>query len=133
MYKEYEGKMTAAEMKKLRMTHGVTKLDRIKSKYVRGSLFIEEPIVDKIEDRRINWYCHVFRRPPENPVKRALSLEVPLLRPRVRGRRKHTWLDQMKKQQHRINLNDDVIQDRATCRKTLSINRQNGRSANTTG
>ena len=54
MYKEYEGKMTAAEMKMLRMTHGVTKLDHIKSKYIRGSLLIEEQITEKIEDRRMN-------------------------------------------------------------------------------
>ena len=40
MYKTYEIKLTATEMKMLRMTAGVTKLDHIKSKHIRGSLFV---------------------------------------------------------------------------------------------
>ena len=46
IYKTYESKLTAAEMKMLRMTAGVTKLDHIKSKYIGGSLFVRKPIFE---------------------------------------------------------------------------------------
>ena len=70
MYRTYESKLTAAEMKMLRMTAGVTKLDRIRSKKIRGSLHIKNTILDKIQHDRLNWYCHVQRRNPENPVQK---------------------------------------------------------------
>ena len=132
-YKAYDDKMTAAEMKMLRMSHGVTKMDRIKSSYIRGSLFIEEPITAKLDDRQMDWYCHVLRRQSENPVKRAVMLDVPSNHPKVRGRPKHTWLDQMKKKQKQIGLSEETIQDRIACRTALRLYRQNGRRANTTG
>ena len=117
----------------LRMTAGVTKMDHIKSTYIRGSLFVVQPIIEKMEDRRMDWYCHVLRRPPENPAKTSLLLNIPLNGPKSRGRRKHTWIDQLRKQQQHMNLNDDMIQDRASCKRMLRLYRQNERSANTTG
>ena len=78
MYKAYESKISAAEMKMLRMSAGVIKMDHIKSTYIRGSLFVEQPIIEKLEDRRMDWYWHVLRRPPENPAKKSLLLNIPL-------------------------------------------------------
>lgn len=46
-------------MNMLRITAGVTKIDRIKSSRIRGSLQIKTPIVEKIEQDRIRWYIHV--------------------------------------------------------------------------
>lgn len=68
MYKTYESKLTATEMKMLRMAAGVTKLDKIRSSRIRGSLHIKEPIVQNISRNRLNWYCHIKRRDQEHPV-----------------------------------------------------------------
>ena len=121
MYKTYESKLTAAEMKMLRMTTGVTKLDHIKSKYIRGSLFVQKPITEAHNERQMRWYCHVQRRPPENPAKKAISTIVPANGRRA-GRPKNTWICQMEKCQQRMGLSDDMIQDRNACRRVLRSN-----------
>ena len=81
----------------------------------------------------MDWYCHVLRHPPENPTKKSLLLNIPFNGPKTRGKRKHTEIDQMRKQQQHINLDDDMIQDRAACKRMLRLYRRNRRSANTTG
>ena len=91
-----KSKICAAEMKMLRMSAGVTKMDHINSTYIRGSLFVEQPTIEKMEDRRMDWYCHVLRRPPENPAKKSLLLNILLNGTKFRGTQKHRWIDQMR-------------------------------------
>ena len=116
MYKTYESKLTATDMKMLRMSAGVTKLDRIRSTKIRGSLRVKDAIVDKLHHQRVNWYCHVRRRPLENVVQQAITEEVqpPVRR---RGRKKHTWIAQMESQQRHLGLSDEAIKNRATSRR----------------
>lgn len=97
MYRQFEDKLTSAEMKMLRITAGVTKLDRIRSVRIRSSLHVKKPVVDKVKDDRWGWYQHVMRRPPENPVKKAMNTNIVSSIPPRRGRRKHTWVAQMEK------------------------------------
>ena len=122
-YKKYEDKLTATEMKMLRMTAGVTKLDRIRSSRIRGSLHVKEPIAKKVEHDRLSWYCHVQRSDPSNPAKKAISINVPT-QARKRGRPKNSWITQMQKHQHLIGLSDEVIRDREACRYFLRSNRR---------
>jgi len=133
MQKKYESKMTATEMKMLRMTAGVTKLDRIKSSKIRGSLHVKVPIVDKIKDDRRRWYCHVQRRDPMNPVQRSMAAQVPRDGNPKRGRPKYTWMKQMAKEQELLGLSNADIQNRRVCRYTLrsqSANPTRGAAAN---
>ena len=44
------------------MTAGVTLLDKIKGKYIRGSLKIGQTMNEAIETRKLRWYGHVKRR-----------------------------------------------------------------------
>lgn len=128
MQKKFESKVTATEMKMLRMTTGVTKLDKIKSSRIRGSLQIKTPVVEKIEQDRIRWYCHVQRRDETNPVKRSMNTDIERRGNRKRGRPKNTWMKQMQAKQHQLGLSEDDIQDRQTCRYALR-----SRTANPTG
>ena len=80
MYKAYESKLNVADMKMLRMAVGVTKRDRIRSTRIRKSLHVKNTIIEKIENDRLNWYCHIQRRDPDNPVKKAISVDVPIQR-----------------------------------------------------
>ena len=52
MYKEFERKITAADMKTCRISCGVTKLDHIRSSRIRGSLHIKKSVVEKLHDDR---------------------------------------------------------------------------------
>lgn len=125
MYKKYESKLTAAEMKMLRMTAGVTKLDRIRSTKIRGSLHVKSTILDKIQHDRLSWYCHVQRRDPQNPVQKAISYNVSTNSRRKRkGRPKHSWYKQMQKQQHLVGLRHGTIQNREACRRFLRSTRR---------
>lgn len=55
----HKKKMTATEMKMVRISSGITKLDHIKSDQIRGSLHVKEPIVDKLDQERIKWFEEV--------------------------------------------------------------------------
>lgn len=94
MYENFNSKLTAAEMKMLRISAGVTKLDMIRSTKIRGSLHINQSIAEKLQKDRISWWEHVKRRPPDNPVKEAMEFEI-LATAKRRGRPKNTWVKQM--------------------------------------
>ncbi|XP_013178320.1 PREDICTED: uncharacterized protein LOC106125595 [Papilio xuthus] len=53
-----------AEMKILRWMCGVSRLDKIRNEFVRGSLGVRD-IADKMQESRLRWYGHVRRRPPD--------------------------------------------------------------------
>ncbi len=117
MHKKYESAMNAADMKMQRMSVGVTERDKLRSTRIRASLHVKESIVEKIENDRLNWYCHIQRRDPENPVKKAMAVNVPATQSRTRGRPKHSFLRQMQKRQQQLGLDDHTIQDRQACRR----------------
>ena len=59
--KRQETELEVAEMRMLRFELGVTRKDRIRNKYIRGSLKVG-PISEKIREARLRWYGHVRRR-----------------------------------------------------------------------
>ncbi|GAB0096098.1 hypothetical protein DMENIID0001_115620 [Sergentomyia squamirostris] len=52
MYRDFEKKLNATDMKMLRILSGVTKLDHIRSTRIRGSLHIKKTVVEKLHDDR---------------------------------------------------------------------------------
>ena len=55
------GKMEIAELKMVRWALGVTKKDKIRNEYVRGTAKIAN-LGDKLRNARLRWYGHVKRR-----------------------------------------------------------------------
>ena len=55
------GKMEVAELKMVRWALGVTRKDKIKNEYVRGTVKIAK-LGDKLWNARLCWYGHVKRR-----------------------------------------------------------------------
>lgn len=91
--KAQERKMEVAEMRMLRWMSGVTRLDKIKNEYIRGSVKVG-PLSRKIQESRLRWFGHVERRSENYVGKRVWRLEVPgkrrVGRPKLRWRAKVT-------------------------------------------
>lgn len=115
MKTKFRDKMTAAEMKMLRISSGVTKLDHIRSSFIRGSMHIRESISEKLEQRAVNWWEHVKRRPADNPIHQSIAFNVPKVK-KV-GRPKSNWLKQKE-------LQDLVKQGSTRCTRQATRRQQ---------
>ena len=82
-------KIQASEMKFLRSSIGVTKMDRLRNEKVR-ELVKEEALQDKIEKARLKWYGHVKRMEGKRIPRRIHETEMKGKRPRRRPRDR--WL-----------------------------------------
>ena len=91
------GKMEVAELKMVRWALEVTRKDKIRNKYVRGTAKIAK-LGDKLRNARLRWYGHVKRR--EDYVgKRMMEMAVPGRRKRGRPRRR--WMDLVREDMER--------------------------------
>ena len=54
--------MEVTEMKMLRFAMGVTRKDKIRNKYIRGTVKVEW-LGMKMRESRLRWYGHVMERP----------------------------------------------------------------------
>ena len=87
-------KLEVFEMRCLRAILGVSIRDRMPNDKVRKTLNIRTSITEEIQKRRLRWFGHVSRRPPENFVSRAYRQDFP--NPRPRGRPGKRWIDQVR-------------------------------------
>ena len=77
--------LEVAELKMLRFSLGVTRMDKIKNEYIRGSAHVEQ-LGQKVRDARLRWYGHVRRR--EVGYIGRLMPEMELQGKRRKGRQK---------------------------------------------
>lgn len=85
--KAYEKKLNAIEIRLLRWMCGVTMLDRIANKPIRGMMKVGETS-RKVQERRLQWYRHVMRGNEEHVGKKVLKMEVDGRRKRGRPKRR---------------------------------------------
>ena len=85
--------MEVAEMKMLRFAMGVTRKDKIRNEYIRGTVKVE-PLGIKMRKGRLGWYGDVMRRDQEYIGRRVMEMELP--GKRKRGRSKRRFLDVVK-------------------------------------
>ncbi|XP_063622324.1 uncharacterized protein LOC134794438 [Cydia splendana] len=104
------------EMKMLQWMCGVTRLDRIRNKHMRGSLGIRD-VADKLQESRLRWYGHIRRRPVDYVGNRCLNLTVQGPRSRGRGRPKKRWLDVVTADMGETNLTPEDAENRAKWRR----------------
>ena len=102
-----------AEMKMLRWMCGVTKLDKIRNTYIRGSLGVRD-VSDKIQESRLRWCGDVCRRPPEYIGNRAWAHVAPGRR--SRGRPKRRWRELVARDMTECGVSGEETQDRAVWR-----------------
>ena len=56
--------MEVAEIKMLRFVMGVTRKDKVRNEYIRGTVKVER-VQMKMRKKRVRWYGHVMRRDQE--------------------------------------------------------------------
>ncbi|KAK3535533.1 hypothetical protein QTP70_016803, partial [Hemibagrus guttatus] len=59
--KRQESELEESELKMLRFSLGVTRLDRIRNEYIRGTAHVGR-LGDKVRETRLRWFGHVQRR-----------------------------------------------------------------------
>ena len=67
------GKMEVAKSKMMRWALGVTRKDKIRNKYVRGTAKISK-LGDKLWDARLRWCGHVKKREEGHIGKRMMEM-----------------------------------------------------------
>ena len=85
--------MEVTEMKMLRFAMGVTRKDKIRNEYIRGTVRVER-LGMKMREGRLRWYGHVIRRNQEYVGRKMMEME--LSGKRKRGRPKRRFLDVVK-------------------------------------
>ena len=115
--KSEEKKMDVTEMKMLRWMVGVTRRNRIRNEYIRGTVKVTE-ISKKIQESRLRRYGHLRRRVGEYHVGREL-MELELQGNRRRGRSKRRWIGSINGDLREKNLSPDMANNRNTWRKII--------------
>lgn len=82
-----EKRLHVAEMRMLRWMCGVTRMDKVRNEYIRGSLKVA-PVTEKLKGNPLSWYGHVRRR---DETQAVINLHVEGWR--GRGRPKKRWMD----------------------------------------
>ncbi|XP_068207502.1 uncharacterized protein [Palaemon carinicauda] len=90
MRKTEEKKMDVAKMRMLRWMSGVTREDRIRNDYIKGSTKVVE-ISKKVQEGTLRWYGHLMRRDEDHVGRHTIEMEVQGRR--RRGRPWKRWRD----------------------------------------
>ena len=105
--------MEVEELKMLRWALGVTRLDKIKNKYVRGTTHVRQ-FGDKAREARLRWFGHIKRRDEAYVGRRMLEMDLPGRR--KRGRPKRRYMDVMKEDMIEIGVTEEDAEDRVRWR-----------------
>ncbi|KAK3556453.1 hypothetical protein QTP70_008263 [Hemibagrus guttatus] len=76
--KRQESELEVAELKMLRFSLGVTRLDRIRNEYIRGTAHVGR-LGDKVREARLRWFGHVQRRERKTKSKTTWPMYIPPL------------------------------------------------------
>ncbi|MCJ8734931.1 hypothetical protein PDJAM_G00241020 [Pangasius djambal] len=107
--KRQESELEGAELKMLRFSLGVTRLDRIRNEYIRGTAHVGR-LGDKVREARLRWFGHVQRRESEYIGRRMLDMELPGRR--RRGRPKRRYMDVINEDVELVGASVEDAEDR---------------------
>ena len=105
-----------AEMKMLRFAMGVTRKDKIRNEYIRGTVKVEW-LGMKIREGSLRWYKHVMRRDQEHVRRRVIEMELP--GKRKSGRPKRRFLDVVKEDVEEVGAREKDIENRTVWRQII--------------
>ena len=115
--KKIEGrKLDVAEMKMLRWMSGVTRIDRVRNDYIRGTVKVTEAS-KKVQEARLRWYGHLMRREEQHVAREVMDMEVDGTR--RRGRPKTRWKDCIGDDMREKGIQEEMTQDRGRWRRLI--------------
>ncbi|KAK3515358.1 hypothetical protein QTP70_018753 [Hemibagrus guttatus] len=109
-------KRQESELKMLRFSLGVTRLDRIRNEYIRGTAHVGR-LGDKVRETRLRWFGHVQRRESEYIGRRMLDMELPGRR--QRGRPKRRYMDGINEDMKLVGASVEDAEDRDRWREMI--------------
>ena len=112
-------KMEVAEMKMLRFAMGVTRKDKIRNEYIRGTVKVER-LGMQMRKGRLRWYGHMMRRDQKYVRRRVMEME--LSGKRKRGRPKRRFLDVVKEDRGEVGAREKDIENRTLWRNIIRCN-----------
>ena len=102
--KRQEVELEVAELNMLlRHSVGVTRMDKIRNEYIRGT-----------QEARLRWYGHVRRKDDGYIGRRMLRMELPGRR--KRGRPKRRFMDEVKGDVAEVEVTEEDTEDRINWR-----------------
>ena len=101
--------LEVAELKMLRFSLGVTRMDKIKNEYIRGSAHVEQ-LGQKVREARLRWYGHVRRSEVGYIGRRMLEMELP--GKRRKGRPKRRYMDAVREDMRAAGVTEEDAEDR---------------------
>ncbi|KAK3556427.1 hypothetical protein QTP70_008339 [Hemibagrus guttatus] len=114
--KRQESELEVAELKMLRFSLGVTRLDRIRNEYIRGTAHVGR-LGDKVREARLRWLGHVQRRESEYIGRGILDMELPGRR--QRGRPKRRYMDGINEDMKLVGASVEDAEDRDRWREMI--------------
>ena len=108
--------MEVAEMKMLRFAMGVTRKDKIRNEYIRGTVKVERWGM-KMREGRLRWYGNVMRRDQEYVGRKMMEMELP--GKRRRGRPKRRFLDVVKEDMEKVGVKETDVESSTVWRKMI--------------
>ncbi|KAK3543780.1 hypothetical protein QTP70_027194 [Hemibagrus guttatus] len=123
--KRQESELEVAELKMLRFSLGVTRLDRIRNEYIRGTAHVGR-LGDKVREARLRWFGHVQRWESEYIGRRMLDMELPGRR--QRGRPKRRYMDGINEDMKLVGASVEDAEDRDRWREMIRCGDPEGKS-----
>ena len=114
--KRQEAEMEVAELKMLRFSLGVTRMDKIRNEYIRGTAQVGK-FGEKTREARLRWYGHHRRKDDGYIGRRMLRMELP--GKRKRGRPKRRFMDVVKEDMAEVEVTEEDTVDRRNWRKKI--------------
>ena len=111
--KRQEAEIEVAELKMLRFSLGVTRMDKIRNEYIRGTAQVGR-FGGKTREARLRWYGHVLRKDDGYIGRRMLKMELP--GKRKRGRPKRRFMDVVKEDMAEVEVKEEDADDRSNWR-----------------
>ena len=100
----------------LRFGMGVTRKEKIRNEYIRGTVKVER-LGMKMREGRLKWYGHVMRRDKEYVERKMIEMELP--GKRKRGRPKRRFLNLVKKDMREVGAKEIDVEDRTVWRQII--------------
>ena len=108
--------MEVAEMKRLRFVMGVTRKDKIRNEYIKGTVTVER-LGMKMREGRLRRYGHVMKRDQDYVGRKMMEIKLP--ENRKRGRPKRRFLDIVREGMGEVGAKETDVKDRTVWRKMI--------------